>query len=166
MFRRCSIWLALLAALFASQIRAADKPDFARDVQPILSEYCYACHGPDAKARKADLRLDTAEGALRKKDPVVAPGKSADSELILRIVSTDENEVMPPPHVKKPVPAKQLGILKAWIDSGAAWGAHWALAPPVRKPGSIDSFVRDRLKQEGLKNIVLMGVHTNMCVLG
>ena len=153
MFGRCPFrpTVALLAALFAAQARAADKPDFARDVQPILSEYCYACHGPDAKARKADLRLDTAEGALRKKDPVVAPGKSADSELILRIVSADENEVMPPPHVKKPVPAKQLAILNAWIDSGAAWGAHWAFVAPVRKQGSIDSFVRDRLEKEGLK---------------
>ena len=104
--------MTLVVLLFASQVGAADKPDFAREVQPILSENCYACHGPDAKARKADLRLDTREGALRKKDPVIVPGKSTDSELIKRIVSADENEAMPPPHINKKISAKQLATLQ------------------------------------------------------
>ena len=145
--------MTLLVLLFASQVGAADKPDFAREVQPILSENCYACHGPDAKARKADLRLDTREGALRKKDPVIVPGKSADSELIKRIVSADENEAMPPPHINKMISAKQLATLKAWIDTGAAWGTHWAFVPPKRGEGfqSIDSYIRARLEKEGLK---------------
>ena len=144
---------SLLALLLTSQVRAADKPDFARDVQPILSENCYACHGPDAKARKADLRLDTQDGALRKKDPVIVPGKSADSELIRRILSADENEVMPPPHINKKISAKQVATLKAWIDTGAAWGTHWAFIAPKNTPGidSIDAFVRARLDKEGLK---------------
>ena len=143
---------SLFALLFAMPLRAAEAPvDFARDVQPILSENCYACHGPDAKARKADLRLDTADGALRKKDPVIVPGKSADSEVIKRIASTEEEEAMPPKHFNKKVSAKQLATLKAWIDGGAAWGKHWAFVPPVRSKGSIDSFIQDRLKSERLK---------------
>ena len=152
---------SILVVLLASQVRAADKPDFARDVQPILSENCYACHGPDAKARKAELRLDTQEGALRKKDPVIVPGKSAESEVIKRIVSTDEEEAMPPKHFNKKVSAKQLATLKAWIDSGATWGKHWAFIPPKRGvPGPefamlsssvIDAFILFRLEKEGLK---------------
>ncbi len=143
---------SLFALLFALPLRAAEAPvDFARDVQPILSENCYACHGPDAKARKAELRLDTADGALRKKDPVIAPGKSADSEIIKRIASTEDEDAMPPEHFNKKVSPKQLATLKAWIDGGAAWGKHWAFVPPVKGKGSIDGFIQARLTKEGLK---------------
>jgi len=144
---------SFLAILLTPLAGAAEKPDFARDVQPILSEYCYACHGPDAKARKADLRLDTADGALRKMDPVIVPGMSADSEIIKRIASTDDEEAMPPKSFNKKVSAQQLATLKAWIDGGAAWGKHWAFAKPERPATgkSIDEFIRTRLEKEGLK---------------
>ncbi len=148
-------WSLLLMVLAPRLASAAETPNFARDVQPILSEYCYACHGPDPKARKAKLRLDTAEGALRKKAPVIEAGKSADSELIRRIESDDANEVMPPPQFNKKMTAKHLATLKAWIDSGAGWGTHWAFLAPVRNPvpgsHSIDGFIRAKLKAEGLQ---------------
>ena len=148
-------WSLLLMALVPTGVGAVETPNFARDVQPILSEYCYACHGPDPKARKAKLRLDTAEGALRKKAAVIEAGKSADSELIRRIESDDVNEVMPPPQFNKNMTAKHLATLKAWIDSGAGWGTHWAFLAPVRSklpgPGSIDGFIHAKLKTEGLR---------------
>src|SRR5918995_3045887 len=148
----------------APRLTAADV-DFARDVLPILSDHCFACHGPDAKARKADLRLDTKEDALRRESPVIAPGKSGDSELIRRITVDDDGERMPPPKFKKPLSPKQIETLKRWVDQGAAWGQHWAFEKPVRpevprsrdRQGAawaknpIDAFVLARLEKEGLK---------------
>src|SRR5689334_19110827 len=82
------------AAAWAGDARTVD---FSRDVLPILSGNCLLCHGPDAKARKADLRLDIKESALRTEEPVIVAGKSGESELIRRIESEDPEEVMPPP---------------------------------------------------------------------
>jgi hypothetical protein len=135
--------------------------DFNRDIQPILSDHCYACHGPDPKARKAKLRLDTRDGALRTDDPVIVPGQSGVSELIRRVISDDPDEVMPPPRSKRrPTPA-QIDLLKRWVDQGAQWGQHWAYVPP-RRPAlprmslsswpanPVDHFVLARLQREGL----------------
>jgi hypothetical protein len=130
-------------------------------VLPVLSDNCFKCHGPDEKARKADLRLDTAEDALRKGGPIV-PGKSAASELVKRIESTDPTEVMPPPRTNKKLKPEQVAALKKWIDAGAPWGRHWSFAPPkrpavpairddryeIRNP--IDAFVAARLGAEKL----------------
>ena len=135
--------------------------DFSRDILPILSDNCFLCHGPDAKTRKANLRLDTREGALRLEDPVIVPGQSAESELFLRIISGDEAEVMPPPRSKRTLTPAQVALLKTWIDSGAKWGQHWALepprhlAPPPVKRGDwprngIDRFILERLEREAL----------------
>src|SRR5471030_2228034 len=95
------IWLAASALGIAA---APGTVDFNRDIQPILSENCYHCHGPDGAARKAKLRLDQKEGALGKNEDgraIVAPGKPGDSELITRILSTDSDEVMPTPKSNK-----------------------------------------------------------------
>ncbi len=143
-------------ALLASASSAAG-PDFARDVLPILSDHCFQCHGPAEKGRKADLRLDTEADALRTDNPVIVPGKSMDSEIIKRMLTTDETEVMPPPKANKPLTAKQIDTLKAWIDGGAKWGKHWAFSVPLRggvpgqKKNPIDGFVFARLEKEGLK---------------
>jgi hypothetical protein len=145
----------------ASRLTAADV-SFSRDVLPILSDHCYACHGPDAKARKADLRLDKKDDALRKESPVIVPGKSGESELVRRITADDDSELMPPPRFKRKLTAKQIETLKQWVDQGAVWGKHWAFEKPVRpvsreaKPGArvrnpIDTFVLMRLGKEGLK---------------
>jgi hypothetical protein len=143
---------------------AEAKPiDFSRDVLPILSNHCFQCHGPDARARKAKLRLDTPDGALRKEDPVIVPGSSAESELIRRVSSSEAGEVMPPARTNRKLTAAQIQTLRRWIDEGAKWGKHWAFVPPrlpkvpevrgqkseVRNP--IDSFVAAKLKAEGLE---------------
>src|SRR3954470_12988059 len=98
--RFTSIYLAIFVMLnvFASCTRAADSIDFSRDIQPILSDNCYPCHGPDEKKRKATLRVDTKEGAFRIKDnkAVILPGKSAQSEVFRRITTTDADDLMPP----------------------------------------------------------------------
>ncbi|MSU48732.1 MAG: DUF1549 domain-containing protein [Opitutus sp.] len=106
--------------------------DYGRDVRPILSDKCYHCHGPDESGRKAKLRFDTKEGAFRLKDgaAVIIPGKSAESEIIFRVSSTDTEEMMPPPEAKlaRLTPA-EIDILKRWIDEGAPYQTHWSFTP-------------------------------------
>ena len=130
------LWLTVASACFAAPV------DFNRDVQPILSENCYHCHGPDAGARKADLRLDTKEGAYRTKDDItpVKPGDSAGSDAIVRIFSSEKDEVMPPPKSNRKLTEAQKEMLKRWVDEGAQWGEHWAFVAPRRAavPGISD----------------------------
>ena len=112
----------------------ADAPDFNRDIRPILSENCFHCHGPDAKAREANLRLDTFEGATTGgdlADPVV-PGDPDDSEVIVRIHATDPDDIMPPPESKRSLTDRQKKLLRDWIASGAKYEDHWAWTAPQR----------------------------------
>ncbi len=152
-------WLGGLESIHAAETQ---RVDFRRDVLPILSDHCFACHGPDAKARKADLRLDQPAGALRRQDPVIVPGRSAESELYLRLISGEDDERMPPPKTGRTLTPPQIDCLKRWIDEGAAWSRHWAFEPPStsvppttldaswpRNP--IDPFVLARLEAEGLR---------------
>jgi hypothetical protein len=166
MFRNSSSWL-LCVLVLATPVAAADV-DFNRDVLPILSENCFKCHGPDAKARKAGLRLDTREGAFAARDgePAIVPKNSAKSELIRRVSSTDAEYMMPPPGSNKKLTQKQIETLKRWVDEGAIWSKHWAYLPlghpaipstginpaarkSIRNP--IDAFIIERLQQEGLR---------------
>ena len=124
--------LVIFALALAS---AAGAPvDFSREIQPILSENCYHCHGPDAKAREAKLRLDTKEGAYRTLEGVTAikPGESASSEVIIRVLSGDKDEVMPPPKSNRKLSAQDKELLKRWVDEGAPWGEHWAFVAPKK----------------------------------
>src|SRR5437879_7965141 len=106
----------LIGCLFAcfGPLAYAGTIDFDRDIQPIISDHCYQCHGPDEKARKAKLRLDTKEGAFRVRNgkTVITPGKSGDSELVHRITSTDPDEKMPPPDANKQLTPAQIELLK------------------------------------------------------
>ena len=127
----------LLPALLAGGIAATARGavDFNREVRPILSDKCFHCHGPDESTRKAKLRLDTREGALRIREGIAAivPGKVAESELLQRIVSPHEDEVMPPPESKLGrLSAEQAAVLRRWIEEGAEYRAYWSfekLAP-------------------------------------
>ncbi len=157
----------LLATLFApTQLWAAeDEVRFGRDVLPILSDRCFHCHGPDESERKAELRLDLQESALK----VITPGNAATSDLIARVVSTDPDELMPPPDShRKPLSESEVAILKRWIDAGAPWGKHWAFEKPERptvpEGGAtpIDAFVRDRLTKEGLASARRAALHTQL----
>ena len=149
---------ALLIAL--PSLHAAEVPDFNREVRPILSNYCFKCHGPDDKARKSKLRLDVREDAIKPAksgDCAIVPGKVDESQLVTRVFSKDEDEMMPPPATKKEMTEAQRDVLKRWIASGAKYDAHWAfVAPkqaaiPANATGNpIDAFVRARLQREGL----------------
>lgn len=131
--------------------------DFSRDIQPILSENCFHCHGPDANERKGDLRLDVEKDA--KAGGAVIPGKSHDSSLIERIFSSDPDEVMPTPKSNRKLTEAQKQLLKQWIDQGAKWGTHWAFER-IERPqvpandgakNPIDAFVRAKLAEKGMK---------------
>jgi hypothetical protein len=136
------------------------KIDFDRQVRPILSDNCYHCHGPDGKQRKADLRLDTKEGAFGKLGDVFpfVPGKPGESEAIRRITSKDHDEMMPPPKSNRKLTPLQIATLKRWVEEGAPWKGHWAFTAPERPVlpkirnarNPVDAFILARLEQEGL----------------
>src|SRR5438132_6713885 len=98
---------------------ATNEVQFNRDVRPILSENCYACHGPDKNQRKAKLRLDVREVALEHE--AIIPGKPAESKLVQHIFSTDPEEIMPPPKTQKTLTPAQKELLKRWIAEGAEY---------------------------------------------
>ena len=130
--------------------------EYNRDIRPILSENCFYCHGPDANKREAKLRLDIRAEALKQK--AFIPGDAAGSELIKRLFSKDEDEVMPPPEAHRTVTSAQKEILKRWINAGAPYEEHWAFVAPqrsalpaVNEPHPIDAFVAERLKPAGLR---------------
>jgi Protein of unknown function (DUF1553)/Protein of unknown function (DUF1549)/Concanavalin A-like lectin/glucanases superfamily/Planctomycete cytochrome C len=135
--------------------------DFDREVRPILSDNCFACHGPDENQRKSKLRFDTKDGAFAKPG-VITPGDASKSRIYQRISSKDQDMVMPPPSSEHKLTEKQIETIRRWIDEGARWDEHWSFIPPkrpdipkvanaawVRNP--IDSFILARLEKEGLK---------------
>ena len=143
-----------------------DIVDFNFHVRPILSDRCFACHGPDANTREAGLRLDTPEGAFAAlaEDTLrhaILPGDPGNSELIRRINLEDEDERMPPLESNLFLTDTEREILWRWIEQGAEWKTHWAFIPPEKtelptyKQGDwakneIDAFVAARLDREGV----------------
>jgi hypothetical protein len=121
----------ILAAASASAAGGA-LVDYSRDVRPILSNNCFYCHGQDPSHRKGRLRLDTAEGQA--KEGVIVAGKPEESELVARILSTEEDEQMPPRDSNKSLTGEQKDILRRWIAEGAKFSGHWAFAAPQRPP--------------------------------
>jgi hypothetical protein len=161
-----SIGLAALVGFsLTSSIAAERKLEFNHDIRPILSENCFACHGVDSAARKAGLRLDIFEDATApRKDNkyAIAPGKPDESEMMRRILTTNEDDLMPPPKSHKVLTAEQKELLRQWIAEGAQYQPHWSLISPsrpavpqvrnkrsVRNP--IDNFIFARLEAENLK---------------
>ncbi|MGD9720523.1 MAG: DUF1553 domain-containing protein [Pirellulales bacterium] len=150
----------IAAALAASSVRADEAAlGYNRDVRPILADNCFACHGPDSAARKADLRLDQRQATVDM--GAIVPGKPEESELIARILSDDPDVQMPPPTTHKTITAAQKEVLKRWIASGAEYQPHWSFIAPVRPPvpavkdaawprNPIDNFILARLEAEGL----------------
>ncbi len=137
---------------------SADEIEFNRDIRPILSDRCFACHGPDATHREADLRLDDEQSA---KDSVIIPGKPDESELVARITSDDADLRMPPTDSGKQLTSGEIALLSRWIAQGAAYQPFWAYVPPNRHEvpkaadaawprNWIDHFIADRLETEGL----------------
>lgn len=145
----------LLIGVSISVTAHAESITFNADIRPILQNKCFACHGPDQKTRKADLRLDLRTSALR----ILAPGHPEQSELLQRITATDAEERMPPEESHKEVTPEETATLSTWIAQGATYEEHWAfIAPQPQQPPEvagihhpIDQFIAIRLKQEALK---------------
>ena len=152
--------LITLAIVSSALAEPAPRPiDFSKEIRPILSENCFFCHGPDDKKREADLRLDDEAAAKKNNDGVIAvvPGNPEKSALIERIVSTDPDEVMPPPKQHKTISPAQIALLKEWIKQGAKWGKHWSYekvvrpSVPAEAKNPVDAFLAARLRKEGLQ---------------
>jgi hypothetical protein len=173
MMKRAPVCLALvglLGALSGIGPPAAAGPnpaavDFNRDIRPILSKNCFACHGQDSSKRASKLRLDRRESAtskLKKGVVAIVPGTPAGSELVRRITTTDEADHMPPKETGNHLTPAQVALLQRWIEQGAPYAEHWSFVRPQRRPlpvvkdgawprNGIDYFVLARLEQEGLK---------------
>jgi hypothetical protein len=136
---------------------------FNRDVRPILSERCFACHGPDKQKRKADLRLDVAAVALAPRDgrPAIVPHDPVKSELYRRITAQSVEDRMPPRKTGMTLSERQIETLRRWIEEGAEYEGHWSFIPPKRPPlpgvknatwprNDMDYFILSRLEKEGL----------------
>ena len=162
-------FLALLA-LLAAPAFGADAVQFNRDIRPLLADHCFHCHGPDPGTRKAGLRLDTEAGFFapradkqgNQEPPTIIKGQPEKSTLYQRMLSKDEDEIMPPPETHKPLKPEQIALVRRWIEQGAPWQPHWSLVaprkaePPVVADAAwnahpVDRFVRARLDAAGLR---------------
>ena len=160
----------LLSTTTVFPVRGAEKEQAGQDpftsqVRPILARHCFKCHGPDDKARKAKLRLDLRDQAVKPAASgavPIAPGKPEESELVQRIFAEDASERMPPAAAKVPLSESDKQVLKKWIADGAEYKTHWAFIPP--RPGhvpqvhnarwpqnAIDAFILARLEAAGLR---------------
>lgn len=141
------------ATSFGQDVRSNSQIGFNDQIRPILSEYCFACHGPDSASRKADLRLDSRQSALDA--GAVEPGKPNESELIARILSDDPDTVMPPPTTGKTLKPEEKLLLCKWIEAGAEWEAHWAFIKPTRPKVPNEKLSFSPSHQYGTANRVL-----------
>lgn len=145
-------------------LASGDQISYNFHIRPILSDKCFACHGPDANKREADLRLDTEEGAFAalKESPgkfALVSGKPLESEVYHRIVSTDPGAIMPPPESNLSLTPAEIDLIKRWIEQGAKYEPHWAFMK-VEKPSvpttdwgknEIDAFIHAKIKAKGLE---------------
>ncbi|MBX7168722.1 MAG: PSD1 and planctomycete cytochrome C domain-containing protein [Pirellulales bacterium] len=165
--RRSALLALMFAAIGCAQaaVAADDKIDYSRDIRPILSRNCWLCHGPDADTREAELRLDERDAAIEPAtsgQAAIVPGRPDDSELIRRILSSDEGERMPPPATKRVLSERERQLLRDWIAQGAEYAPHWAFLPPARPElpavahqawprEELDRLVLARLEGQGLE---------------
>ena len=164
MRKNAPISRCLLALLLPFSAHAAETLRYNRDIRPILSDNCFSCHGPDVNNRKGGLRLDVREEALKPAksgDRAIVPGNPEKSELLVRLGSKDEDDVMPPPKSHKVISPAQRDKLQQWIAQGAKYEQHWAFIPlePVKVPDvkqsyavrtNIDRFILQKLESDGL----------------
>ncbi len=166
-------WIGAIAVAFLfsacdrkNSTTTAETVDFNFQIRPILSDRCFKCHGQDAKQRKADLRLDIEEQAYAalKKNPngrALVPGHPDQSEVYLRISSSDTSVLMPPPSSNLALNESEIALIKKWIEQGAKYEPHWALIPPKVYPvpetsskwptNEIDQFVLAKMNEKGLE---------------
>lgn len=153
-------WLTLLTVAMLGEVAVGNEPvDFSKNVRPLLARTCFACHGRDEEARKAELRLDVRKEAVAA--GAIEPGDADSSELVSRIESTEPELMMPPPGSGHSLSGTERRLLRTWIEQGAKYEEHWAFTPPRKAPlpdvehadwprHAIDRFVLARLETEGL----------------
>jgi hypothetical protein len=146
--------------------RAQEKPavqqplSFNRDIRPILSNNCFACHGPDEAKRETKFHFDTRDGMFLE-EGIIVPGNAAKSVMVKKITEPDPKDRMPPPDSGHALTERQIEMLRRWIEEGAKWDTHWAYTAPVRPDvpairnsswarNPIDQFIGGRLEREGL----------------
>ena len=163
--RRILTSLGIIALLIVQQVLLhASELDYNRDIRPILADACFSCHGPDKGSRKAGLRLDVRTEAIKPMESgavPIAPNHQEKSEVVRRIFTADEDDLMPPPKSHKVLTDEQRNLLKHWIHEGAPYAQHWAFVAPI-KPNvpavkradwprnPVDYFILKRLEKEGL----------------
>ena len=158
-----ALFIALTFMVFEAHTEESSpttKMEFNRDIRPILSDACFHCHGPDKNTRKASLRLDLPEEAMKKTEsgvfPIV-PGQPEKSDLVRRILTDDKDERMPPTKAHKVLSTAQKKVLRKWIEQGAEYQIHWAYLPISRPPiprvssHPVDAFIRQKLATENLQ---------------
>jgi hypothetical protein len=164
MISRFPCRLTLPALLLTAATGTAAPLSYNRDIRPILSENCFNCHGPDSASRKAGLRMDKFEDATKPNEDGVAaivPGNLEKSSFIARILTKDEDDLMPPPESHKSLKPEQMETLKQWVQEGAKYESHWSFIAPARLPlpavahegwnkNPIDSFVFAEMQKHGL----------------
>jgi hypothetical protein len=158
-------WFALAVLFSSASIARGAAVNFNRDVRPIFSEHCYACHGPDEGKRKAGLRFDREEEAfkeLKSGEHAIIAGDLEKSALVKRINTSDQDDIMPPVKHGKPLSKDQIATLTRWVKEGAKWQKHWAFVPPEQPElpkvsdagwakNGIDHFIEEKLDKSGLK---------------
>jgi len=162
--RRLLFCAPLLLTVASGSAAELERVNFTRDIRPILSDACYECHGPSAKDRKAELRLDIRADALAERDgnPAIVVGDPVASALVQRISSTDVEERMPPADAARQLTEEEIRKIRAWIEQGADWQNLWSLTPVEQTPlpaviktdwprNGLDYFVLQRLEGSGLQ---------------
>lgn len=158
-------WVLFLMELASSSLSGAEPVHFQRDIQPLLADRCFACHGRDANHRQGGLRLDLVDAAKQGGDsgvPAIVPGKPEKSELVARILATDDDIRMPPPDSKKNLSPAEKEWLRRWVAEGANYQSHWSFSTPTRPmtpkvknwtwpKNPLDRFILARLEREGLQ---------------
>ena len=150
------IAMKIFLCLLTAQATLLAGVEFNRDIRPILSDNCFACHGPDKAHQESGLRLDVRDATIKPADSgdaAIVPGDVNLSALIARIITDDPDEIMPPPKSNKKLSAAQKELLKQWIAEGAKYETHWSFEPPVKHQTGdcIDDFIRAELDKRGLK---------------
>ena len=160
-----SLFLSTLVGSNISQ--AKEKIKFNRDIRPLLSDNCFACHGPDEHERKAKLRLDVKDGGgFEDRDgfQAIVPKDPSNSEIIARMISDDEDEIMPPPETGKKLNKEQIELIKQWINEGAEYEGHWSFTSPSKTTKTeghpIDHFIGAELKNQGMEMSPVAPAHT------
>ncbi len=172
----CAAWLLICFSFWHchspedASLKIDREVSFNFDVQPILSENCFVCHGPDSSSREAGLRLDIRTGAIAQLpsgNRAVVPGNWRRSELIRRVSSHDTDYAMPPAETNRRLDKQQIAILKKWIQDGAEWQPYWAFQPIVNPPppspaegdqtsgNEIDNFLLAKMEEMNLDPVGL-----------